>query len=267
MMALSTALALALLLSTSASLWILRRARQQAKSERRAREDEIRSYVEERERISQDLHDNVIQSVYAVGLGLEHFRHGTYSPAEMERRLNTAISGLNSVMRDVRQFIGGLEPTALNGHELKTALKSLALTTGGSSQFDIQVDTAATRLLTSHQATHLLNIAKEAMSNSLQHAKARQTIVTVSRRQCHVRLEISDNGIGFDPQQTLPKGKAGLRNISSRAGDMNAQLELHSTPGQGTLLSVTVPVHNLGLSHDTGVDYPVKKTPFAASAS
>ena len=230
-------------LAALSSFWIWRRAGRKAEHDRRASEEELRGYIEERERIGQDMHDNVIQSVYAVGLGLEDCRRSfRHSPAQMEQRLGTAINALNGVMGDVRQFIGGLEPKALNGHELKTALKSLALTTGdSSSQFRIQVDAAATRILTTQQATHLLNIAKEAMSNSLRHAKARQTVVAVSLAQGKVRLEVSDDGVGFDPRLRPPDAAAGLRNIAARARDLDGTLNVVSTPGEGTRIIVAVP--------------------------
>ncbi|MHC1767770.1 MAG: sensor histidine kinase [Verrucomicrobiia bacterium] len=242
----TTALGVALVVTISLSFFALRRARERSVNDRRAREEELRSYVEERERIGKDMHDNIIQSVYAVGLGLEDCRRGPHSASEIDRRLAAAIRGLNGVMRDVRDFIGGLEPKALNGHELKTALKSLALTAGDSSaHFDIKVDAAATRLLTPQQATHLLNIAKEGMSNSLRHAKAQQTVVEVSRDHREVRLAITDDGVGFDPHEAVPDGKAGLRNIAARASEMNARFELVSAPGQGTRVSVGVPVQNV----------------------
>ncbi len=230
-------------LAALSSFWIWRRACRQAECERRATENELRGYIEERERIGQDLHDNIIQSVYAIGLGLEDCRRSArHSPDQMEQRLGTAISALNGVMRDVRQFIGGLEPKALNGHELKTALKSLALTTGdSSSQFRIQVDAAATRILTTQQATHLLNIAKEAMSNSLRHAQARQTVVAVSLARGEVRLEVSDDGVGFNSRLRPHEAGAGLRNIAARARDLDGRLEVVSTQGEGTRIIVAVP--------------------------
>lgn len=224
-------------------LWSSHRARRQIEQDRQLNQRELQRYIEDRERIGQDLHDNIIQSVYAIGLGLEDCQRFCDSPAGVEQRLATAISALNGVMRDVRQFIGGLEPKALNGDELRTALKSLALTTGDSNgQFRIQVDAAATRILTPQQATHLLNIAKEAMSNSLRHANARQTTVAVSLAPGHVRLEVADDGVGFDGIDNGSKGGTGLRNIAARARDMGARLEVISAPSKGARIIVAVPV-------------------------
>src|SRR5262249_10473117 len=142
-------------------------------SEMRQGEQQLRRSMEERDRIGRDLHDDIIQSIYAVGLNLEDCRRVIkQSPQQAEERIGSAINTLNNTIRNVRGFLSGLEPKVLNGREFKTALKSLALTSGDNHPFQIEVDAAAANSLTSVQATQLLHIAKEAMSNSLRHAQA-----------------------------------------------------------------------------------------------
>ncbi len=142
-------------------------------SELREQDRKLRRSLEERERIGHDLHDDIIQSIYAVGLGLEDTRrHLRKDVDKAESRLTAGVESLNGIIQRVRTFIGGLEPKVLNGAEFKTALKSLALTAGEShAQFHIQVDSTVANGLTSDLATQLLMIAKEAISNSLRHAK------------------------------------------------------------------------------------------------
>ena len=90
-------------------------------------EQQLRRSVEERERIGRDLHDDIIQSIYAVGLSLEDCRRVVrQSPEQVEPRLVSAIHTLNNTIRSVRGFIAGLEPKVLHGRDFKTALKSLA---------------------------------------------------------------------------------------------------------------------------------------------
>jgi signal transduction histidine kinase len=231
--------------------WMRRRARRQVEQALAESQRRLRGHVEERERISQDLHDNIMQSIYAVGLGLEGCRRLVQkAPAQAEERLAIAIRALNSVIQDVRQFIGGLEPRVLSGSELKTALKSLALTTGdSSSQVVIQVDPNATHHLTSQQATHLLNIAKEAMSNSLRHASATQTVVALRLEQGHVLLEVADDGCGFDPKD-YHEGN-GLRNVAARARELGARQEIISAPNKGTRVIVDLPPLSIDESRST----------------
>ncbi len=218
-------------------------------AEIREGEQQLRHSVEDRERIGRDLHDDIIQSIYAAGLGLEDCRRVVrHSPEQAEARLTTAIQMLNNTIRGVRSFIAGLEPKVLSGHEFKTALKSLALTCGDSpTQFQFQVDTAGANSLTSPQATQLLHIAKEAMSNSLRHAQSSSIIVSLQPVGSGVRLEIRDDGVGFDPAAVSGTGQ-GLRNMAVRAREIGGELQTISSPGQGCRILVTVPQRNLNES-------------------
>jgi signal transduction histidine kinase len=166
------------------------------------------------------------------------------TPQQAEARLGSAINILNSTIRSVRGFLAGLEPKVLNGREFKTALKSLALTSGeGPTQFQIDVDPLAANRLNSVQATQLLHIAKEAMSNSLRHAHASIANVSLHPISTGCRLEIRDNGSGFNPE-TIEVVGHGLRNMTGRAREIGADLEIVSAPGQGCRILVSVPQRN-----------------------
>jgi signal transduction histidine kinase len=214
-------------------------------AEMRQGEQQLRRSMEERDHIGRDLHDDIIQSIYAVGLGLEDCRRVIrQSPEQAEPRLASAIHALNNTIRSVRGFIAGLEPKVLNGREFKTALKSLALTSGdGPAQFQIEVDPGGANRLTSTQATQLLHIAKEAMSNSLRHAHASGVVVSLHPAASGIRLEIRDDGAGFDPRAVGGAGQ-GLRNMTARAREIDADLQIISAPGQGCCILVTVPLRN-----------------------
>jgi signal transduction histidine kinase len=208
-------------------------------------EQQLRRSMEERERIGRDLHDDIIQSIYAVGLNLEDCRRVVrQSPQQSEARLTSAIETLNSAMGNVRGFLAGLEPKVLNGREFKTALKSLALTSGdGPTQFKLEVDPSAANRLSSAQATQLLHIAKEAMSNSLRHAQASTLIVSLLPAGTGVRLEVVDNGDGFNPEDLDAKGH-GLRNMAARAREIGADLQIVSALSHGCRILVNLPGRN-----------------------
>jgi signal transduction histidine kinase len=190
-------------------------------------EKQLRRSMEERERIARDLHDDIIQSIYAVGLNLEECRRAARQPGEQaERRLGVAINMLNGTIRSIRGFISGLEPKLLNGNELKTALKSVA----GANR------------LTSTEATQLLHIAKEAISNSLRHARPSLIAVSLQPDGNDACLEIRDDGCGFDPGS--PRGAGhGLRNMAARAQEIGAELKIVSAIGQGCCITVAVRQH------------------------
>lgn len=207
-----------------------------------AQEERLRRAVEERERISRDLHDNMIQSVYSAGLGLEDARRLLQqAPEQASERIGFVIQSLNEVIRNTRSFIAGLEPRLLTGPELKSALKSLALTTGDAQcHYDFQVDPLVARELTDQQATSLLHIAKEAIANSLRHGQPECVAVTLRKTDAGIQLEVADNGRGFDPGRPRGSGQ-GLRNINQRARSLGGEAKIHSGEGQGCRVIVTIP--------------------------
>jgi len=210
-------------------------------------ERRLRRSLEQRVQLGRDLHDGIIQSIYAVGLGLQECRNLiSQQPAEAQARLTRSISDLNAVIRDVRSFIVGLEPEALKGHEFKAALQSLVTTVSPThaAQFSLDIDPNAAEALDARQSMHLLQIAREAMSNSLRHAQARSTVVSLKRQNGRVRLEVRDNGLGFE-QGARPTRGHGLRNIAARASELGAGSQVLSAPGQGTRVVVEIPTNRL----------------------
>ena len=211
--------------------------RKQAEEALQESEHRLRRSLDERVQLGRDLHDGIIQSIYAVGLALQECRNLMKQDAcRAEAQLTKAVA----------DFIVGLEPQALQGREFKTALQSLVATMSQShaAQFSFDVDPQAADQLDAREATHLLQIAREAMSNSLRHARAQRTIVSLKRENGCVRLEVQDDGTGFE--QTVPANRGhGLRNIAARANEIGARSEVVSTPGKGTLVFVEIPARQL----------------------
>jgi signal transduction histidine kinase len=112
-----------------------------------------------------------------------------------------------------------------------------------TTQFQLEVDPSAANMLTPAQATQLLHIAKEAMSNSLRHARASSLVVSLLPTNTGFRLEVFDNGAGFNAQALDAKGH-GLRNMTARAREIGADLEIISAVGQGCRILVNVPQRN-----------------------
>ncbi|MBI4401247.1 MAG: sensor histidine kinase [Nitrospirae bacterium] len=207
-------------------------------------EEQLRQVLEERERIGRDLHDGIIQSVYAIGLRLKDCQRLIEEDrSEAIRQLGEVIADVNAVIRDVRNYILGLEPEILTRQELEAALAALVRTMEGAHalHFELQVDPTAADQVTPEQATHILYIAREAMSNSLRHSGARTGFVSLRRDAGCVRLEVTDDGGGFDA--TIPEERGqGLRNIVARARKLGAHVEVISEPGRGTRIVLDIPV-------------------------
>lgn len=197
----------------------------------------------EQARIARDLHDGVIQSIYAVGMRIEECRRLTdTSPQTAGEKLAGTREVLNHVIRDMRGFLTGLEPASIQGRELKTALKSVVLGMGdeAADRIALEIDRSAAESLTSKDATELFHICKEAISNSLRHGRATRVEVSLQPLDDGCCLEIVDDGIGFDPAQVSGESR-GLQNLRTRAKNLRSQLQLITAPGTGTRLVLILP--------------------------
>jgi SSS family transporter len=217
--------------------------RKRAEEALRESEQRLSQLLEDRERISRDLHDNIIQTLYAIGLGIEESQRlfGENSkPASSN--LSNAIKELNSVIRDVRSYIAWSEPKVLDGRQLKAAIERLARTMEGAHllHFSLKVDQEAADRLTPEEARHVLYIAREAMSNSLRHSKARDGIVSLQVSDKNICLTVADAGDGFDTTNPERYGQ-GLRNIAARAQKLDARLQIVSEPGLGVRIVLDIP--------------------------
>ncbi len=244
-MAFAAAALLAALLWRQRNKWVIAaQAQRTAEQGLEEAQRHLRHSRRDRERITQELHDNIIQSIFSVGLSLDEARRmADAAPEKTSQRLGVAVESLNAVIRDVRSFISSGEPKSLGGGELKAALKSVLLSSGVDEQgrFSIEVDSSAARELTSLQATELFNIAREAMYNSIRHARAHSTTVSLTSKGPFVQLEVSDDGVGFSPSE-VSASSMGLVNMESRAKRIGATLEVISKAGAGTRAIVKIPL-------------------------
>jgi two-component system, NarL family, sensor histidine kinase DevS len=196
--------------------------------------------LEDRERIAKDLHDGAIQALFAVGMGLQ----GAALLAggqELQGRLQHAVEELDRVIGDLRNYIFGLRPGILADRQLDQALQGLVEEFGQHSGVVTiaEIDPQAAAELAS-QAGEVVQLACEALSNVRRHAQATTCRVSLYRDQGGAILEIDDDGRGFDPTSPPAAGQ-GLHNLHERAQRLGGHTEVHSTPGQGTRIQVTIP--------------------------
>lgn len=209
----------------------------------RQREQDLRKALDERERISQDLHDGILQSLYAVGLGLETSKSLLVrDPKKAAGTLDRGIKQLNGLMREVRNFIAGLESEVLQGRDLASALRSVveSLAQPHHLPFRVSIERRAAHHVSREQGLHLLNVVREAVSNSLRHAKARRGTVTLKSLKHQIRLTVRDDGIGFRPAAVAGSGH-GLTNMAARAMKLGARLTVNSRPRGGTRIVFDLP--------------------------
>jgi PAS domain S-box-containing protein len=210
----------------------------------RQRERDLRAALEERERISQDLHDGILQSLFAVGLMLETTQ-SIMSPRIRKstgQALDQAITQLNLVMREIRNFIAGLGSDLLQGKDLPTAVRHVlaSLTENQAMRVRLAVEDRAAKALSAEQSLHLLRVIQEAVSNCIRHGRAQEARVSLKMLKQSVRLSIRDNGCGFDPNRVRETGH-GLGNMAARAQKMGGRLTLSSKMNAGTRVVLDLP--------------------------
>jgi signal transduction histidine kinase len=200
--------------------------------------------VQERDRIGRDLHDGIIQSLYAVSLSLEDVPElMTSSQDEAEGRVDAAIDSLHVAIRELRSFIYGLRPETFDGADVAAGLVALAEQFRYNTLIDIDVDVdadARTALSPEHGA-ELLHLARESLSNAARHSRARHLVVTFRRDGDGAALVVADDGVGFDPSQPVAVGHHGLGNMQTRAESIGATLRVESAVGEGTRIIVSLP--------------------------
>jgi signal transduction histidine kinase len=207
--------------------------------------DEARALavLRERERIGMDLHDGIIQSIYAVELGLEGVEEDLESnPAQARAALSAAIDGLNAVIRDVRSYIFELRPAKLT-YDLSEAMTSMVDEFRTSTAAQLVTDVApALPSLREDQELAIFHIARDALVNAQRHARASRIEISLRASVTSVRLFVSDDGAGFDNNKEHPEHHRGLRNMEARARAAGASMEVESAPGSGTTVTVDVPI-------------------------
>lgn len=220
------------------------RAAAQAALERS--EAALQANLDERSRLGRDLHDGVIQSLYAAGMGLTGVRALLQSDqTEAALRLEQSRAALNETIHDVRNFLIGLEPEALKLHTFAQAVTSLLEMMHGIRPFRsrVDIDEALAGSLTLAHRVHALQITREAVSNALRHGAATWITVSLRRQDGVTELEVTDDGRGFDSSAASP-GK-GLGNFVERARELGARLTVDSQPGRGTRVRLTFNPPNL----------------------
>lgn len=209
----------------------------------RASEASLREAATMRVRLARDLHDGVIQSIFGAGLGLEGVRESLRdNPTAALARLDAIRASLNGTIREVRSFITGLEPEETDrrpfAENLQTLVQTLQILHPGILELELADDPPPR--LQAGEEVHALQIVRECVSNALRHGGARRIRIWFGTADGRSRLEVADNGGGFDPGKVAARGTgSGLANLSARAQEMGAELVITSAPGAGARVTLT----------------------------
>jgi two-component system NarL family sensor kinase len=202
----------------------------------RAMEQRLSALLEDRTHIGRDLHDCILQSLYALGLNIEAgWRGRRHTTPESEQTHAHTIEQINRLIHDIRQMIHGLDEGVVQEFDLMTELQTLKSVYDqiGHVRISLDLHPAAIEVLTKEEEREILSIAREALSNCVRHARAAHAAISIRRRGDRIRLQISDDGRGFATGDGRPQGY-GLANMTARAKKIGGTLRIQSEEGRGT---------------------------------
>jgi signal transduction histidine kinase len=198
---------------------------------------------EDRDRIARDLHDLVIQRLYATGMSLQGISSQITVP-EVADRVSRSVDALDDTIREIRSAIFALQahpdarPSSLRARILFVAQEMTpALGFVPGLQLDGKLDT----LVSEDIADNLLTALREALSNAARHASSSQVEVTI-RADHELTLTVRDDGVGITPGVR----RSGLRNLEQRAAALDGSMQADSAEGGGTRLTWRVPLRQRG---------------------
>lgn len=206
--------------------------------------------LDDRERIGRELHDGVIQSLFAVGMGLQGAALVASDPG-MRERMERAVEEIDHTILDLRNYIFDLRPTILDDQELAQALKALAddFSTRSGVVTVLDIDAVAAADL-APLAADIVQLAREALSNVGRHAHASTCRLTLCRDGPAAIFEVDDDGAGFDT--ALTRSGRGLGNLRQRAEQIGGTGAISSIPGEGTIVSVRIPIPSTAMAAGSG---------------
>lgn len=193
----------------------------------------------ERERVSRELHDGAVQTVYTAGLLTEAIRKKMDNNDPLAVQLDRVISALHHAIRDLRQFIAELEPN-VPAESLVEGLRKLAEDPHLQSLISVEmtINCDEKQVFSPARATHVLAIVNEAFSNVVRHAQARHLWAVAERRNVQLEVTVADDGIGVSNKDVAGFG---LRNMRDRARLLGGTLCLEPRSPRGTQVVLTVP--------------------------
>ncbi|MDQ4128430.1 MAG: sensor histidine kinase, partial [Actinomycetota bacterium] len=206
----------------------------------------LKTQEEERRRVAYEVHDGLAQVATAAHQRLQTFarRHPPDSQ-KAESDLARIVGLVHQTVAEARRIIGNLRPTTLDDFGLAAAVNQ-ALDQLREEGWSVSCEeNLGVNRLPGTIETALFRVAQEALTNARKHAGVREVHVELSRENGNVRLRVRDEGRGFDPEKLLTAGpgeRVGLAGMRERIALLGGKFELWSRPGEGTAVTVDVPL-------------------------
>jgi len=209
----------------------------------------------ERQRWARELHDDTLQSLSALRIGLSTASRSD-QPAALEQAVGHAVEHLEEAIANLRALITDLRPAALDELGVAAALEGLAERTsrhGVEVDVSVELDYEQGREASPHVAeldTAVYRIVQEALTNAFKHGHAKRAVVEVGQDAAGVHLSVRDDGDGFDPHADTEG--LGLLGMSERVQLLGGQLSIDSAPGRGATVRASIPAQRSGVERLAG---------------
>ena len=202
--------------------------------------------LEERARLAREIHDTLAQGFVGISSQLDAVALSLNGHIDTARKhLDLARKMARHSLTEARRSVMDLRASALEGQDLPAALSEAARQWTAGSPVKVHVDVAGqSRKLPEEVEQHLLRIAQEAVTNTVKHARAKEVRIHLAMNGGKLKMRVADDGKGFEQTDAFSEigGHFGLLGMRERAERLGGELHLHSEPGEGTEVEVTVPL-------------------------
>ncbi|MED1950419.1 sensor histidine kinase [Brevibacillus centrosporus] len=198
--------------------------------------------TEERQRLARELHDAVSQQLFAIAMTTAALKRLIEkNPQRAAQQIELVEEMAAAAQAEMRALLLHLRPATLQNKTLKEAILELLDELTRKNSMEITWEIEAVAGLPSGIEDHLFRILQESLSNTLRHAKASQIAVKLFTLQDQVRLRVTDDGVGFDPEGEKLTSY-GLRSMQERVAEVGGSMEIYSAVGKGTQIEVRIPL-------------------------
>ncbi len=215
--------------------------RQSEEKLRRLAQRQVAVREEERKRLGFDLHDGVCQELIGIGILVESLRRRSGSTSSESAELARVSGYLGEVVEHLRVLAGELRPMLLHDLGLEDSLRSLAVGLSNAATTIVTVVPTPIPRLDEVAEVTVYRIAQEALTNALRHARAASIVVELCATEGRLRLEVRDDGCGFEPTRRRTTA-LGLLSMEERALALGGRLEVRSGPKNGTSIVLDCPL-------------------------
>jgi len=208
----------------------------------------VTAQEDERSRLAKELHDGVIQALVSALYRLQFAMAGARDlPEEVRASLEEARETLDASIDEMRRLIEGLRPPLLDDLGLARAVERYAVSMGETAGLRLELRLQEVDGLLPEAEMSIYRTAQESINNVFKHSRCRSCEVVMGTSEDALELTITDDGVGFDLDETASRteGSFGLASMRERAESLGGRLEVDTAPGRGTRVTLTVPLERI----------------------